>query len=404
MRTPRLQRDRQQWIYDYVVKETGRVFHWDEEGRDLPASVKSHGQISKHLGRIGQRLERVAAEEEQAGHTETALELYFRAASTFLHAQHPILETNDEKRYLHGRCLANYEKVAEHAPYPLERVEVPWEGVTIQCNLHLLPDRRKAPCVIAIPGCDVTKEFYPDPIAVHAHQRGMHMIVIDGPGQGTSNLRDIKLTHDNYERAMLAVVDYLETRDEVDSDAISVYAISMGSFWGLQVAATGDPRIKAVAGPWASYIDKYFIMDTFSPRYKQLFGYLTGSKSEEELNATLAKMTVEGREGDIKCPVLLTVGEYDSRSPVELIYDFYDKVTAPKELWVYEDQYHMARMFPGGDFNRIDTHMMAFDWIRDALAGKFGPGHARKTYLRAGGGGPSGAQGDGQDSLHWWEN
>ena len=404
MRTPRLQRDRQQWIYDYVVKETGRVFHWDEEGRDLPPSVKSHGQISKHLGRIGQRLERVAAEEEQAGHTETALELYFRAASTFLHAQHPVLETNDEKRYLHGRCLANYEKVAEHAPYPLERVEVPWEGVTIQCNLHLLPDRRKAPCVIAIPGCDVTKEFYPDPIAVHAHQRGMHMIVIDGPGQGTSNLRDIKLTHDNYERAMLAVVDYLETRDEVDSDAITVYAISMGSFWGLQVAATGDPRIKAVAGPWASYIDKYFIMDTFSPRYKQLFGYLTGSKSEEELDATLAKMSVEGREADIKCPVLLTVGEYDSRSPVELIYDFYDKVNAPKELWVYEDQYHMARMFPGGDFNRIDTHMMAFDWIRDALAGKFGPGHARKTFLRAGGGGPSGPQGDAQDSLHWWEN
>jgi hypothetical protein len=61
MRTPRLDRDRQQWIFDYVVKETGRVFHWDGDVRVLPASVKSHAQISKHVGRIAQRMERVAA-------------------------------------------------------------------------------------------------------------------------------------------------------------------------------------------------------------------------------------------------------------------------------------------------------------------------------------------------------
>ena len=403
MRTPRLERDRQQWIYDYIVQETGRVFHWDEEGRELPKSVQSHGQISKHLGRIAQRIERIAAEEEAAGHPETALDLYYRASATYAGAQHPVLQPNDEKRYLHDRCLATYGKVIEHAPYPLERVEVPWEGVELQCNFHLLPGRPKAPTVIFIPGCDMTKEMYPDPLVVQAHQRGMHMLVMDGPGQGTSNLREIKLTHDNYERALLGVIDYLETRNEVDSDAITIYAISMGSFWGLQGAASGDPRIKAVAGPWASYIDKYYILDTFSPRYKQLFGYLTGAKSEEELDEIVGKMTVEGREADIRCPVLLTVGEYDSRSPVELIYDFYDKITAPKELWVYGDRYHQARFFGGSDMGRNDTHIFALDWLRDALAGKYPAGHARKLYLQASGGGPNGDAEDGKDALHWWE-
>jgi hypothetical protein len=113
MRTPRLDRDRQQWMFDYLVKETGRVFHWDADGRVLPASVRSHAQISKHVGRIAQRMERVAAEEEAAGHRMTAFELYYRASAQFAAAQHPVLETNDEKRYLHGRCLANYEKVIE---------------------------------------------------------------------------------------------------------------------------------------------------------------------------------------------------------------------------------------------------------------------------------------------------
>lgn len=403
MRTPRLDRDRQQWIFDYIVQETGKVFHWDEDGRPLPKSVKSHAQISKHLGRLAQRLERVAAEEEAVGHSATAFELYYRASVNYALAQHPVLETNDEKRYLHGKCISTYEKVMAHSPYPMERVEIPFEGVELQCNFHMMPGKQKAPTVIYIPGCDMTKEVYPDPRVNPAHLRGMHMLCMDGPGQGTGNLRGIKLTHDNYERAIIAVIDWLETRDEVDPEGITIYALSMGSFWGLQAAATGDPRIKAVVGPWASYTDKYYILDTFSPRYKQLFGYLTGAESEEELDEMVAKMTVEGREADIKCPVLLTVGEYDSRSPTELIYDFYDKINAPKELWVYEDTYHQARLF-GGDSSRYDCHMMCMDWLVDVLAGKIGDGHDRKMFLRTGGGGPNGTQGEGQDSLHWWEN
>jgi pimeloyl-ACP methyl ester carboxylesterase len=266
----------------------------------------------------------------------------------------------------------------------------------------MLPGKPKAPTVIFIPGCDMTKEMYPDPRIMQAHYRGMHMLVIDGPGQGTSNLRNIKLDHGNYERAVLEIAGWLQKRPEVDPEGITVYALSMGSHWGLEVAAAGDPRIKAVAGPWASYLDKYFILDTFSPRYKQLFGYLTGAKSEKELDALVEKMTVVGREKDIKCPILLTSGEYDARAPVELVYEFYDKIKAPKELWVYEDTYHQAKLFPS-DQTRHDCHMMGMDWLAEALAGKFKAGHDRKMFIRSGGGGPNGEQGLGQDALHWWE-
>ena len=402
MRTPRLDRDRQQWMFDYLVKSTGRVFHWDGDERQMPASVKSHAQISKHLGRIGQRMERIAQEEEAAGHNNTAFELYYRASLQFSRAQHPVLETNDEKRYLHGRCIANYEKVMELSPYPMERVEIPFEGVELQCNFHMLPGRPKAPVVIFIPGCDMTKEVYPDPQLNHALNRGVHLLAIDGPGQGTSNLRGTKLTSDNYHRAVLAIAEWLSKRDEVDADKIGVFSQSMGSHWGIEVACTADPLIKAVVGNWASYIDKYYILDTFSPRYKQLYGYLTGAESEEELDKIVAGMAVEGSESKIKCPVLLTAGEYDARSPVELVHEFYGNITAPKELWIYEDTYHMTRLFPGGGQN-LDSHAMCMDWMVDALGGKFGSGHDRSIYLRSGGGGPNGEQGLGQDSMHWWE-
>jgi hypothetical protein len=75
-----LARDNQQWILDYLIQETGKVFHFQGDGRGrLPRSVRSHDMISKHLGLQAQRLEGLAKAEAAAGHPETALDFYFQA-------------------------------------------------------------------------------------------------------------------------------------------------------------------------------------------------------------------------------------------------------------------------------------------------------------------------------------
>ena len=101
-----------------------------------------------------------------------------------------------------------------------------------------------------------------------------------------TRLRNIRLTADNYEQAASAAIDYLVKRPEVDAKKIGVYALSFGSHWGMRIAAT-DQRIAAIAAPWASYVDKYYLLNEESPRYKQLFAYLTQSKSEEDLDRGL---------------------------------------------------------------------------------------------------------------------
>ena len=46
----RLARDSQQWMLDYLVQETGKVFHFQGDGRGrLPRSVRSHDMISKEV-------------------------------------------------------------------------------------------------------------------------------------------------------------------------------------------------------------------------------------------------------------------------------------------------------------------------------------------------------------------
>lgn len=73
---PHLRRDNQKWVFDWVIKETGKVFHFQSDGRGrLPASVRSHDMIAKHMGLSARKLERLAQVEAEAGHRETAMDI-----------------------------------------------------------------------------------------------------------------------------------------------------------------------------------------------------------------------------------------------------------------------------------------------------------------------------------------
>lgn len=367
---PRLRRDGQQWNFDRAVKDTGRVFHFQASGRGpLPEAVRSHEMISKHLGKSAIRLQRLAAAEAAAGHDQTALDLYFEAAAKFAEAQHPIFVNNDEKRFLHGSSIACYDEVRARSPYVIEHVDVPWNGTVVSGNLHLAPVEGPAPCVFFIPGCDMTKEMVPHPRYNYAAQRGMHVFVFDGPGQGESNLRDIALTTDNYESAASAALDYLVERPEIDAGRIALFAMSFGSYWGVRFAAT-DARLAAVAMPAATVCDMYHLMEEESPRYKQLFAYLTRARSEDELDRFIGEMDLRPLVGRITAPTLVTAGEYDLRSPLQEVYEFYDSLQVPRELWVYSDQHHMASLRGMGAMSTLwlrDMYCTSFDWLRDRL-------------------------------------
>jgi dipeptidyl aminopeptidase/acylaminoacyl peptidase len=223
----------------------------------------------------------------------------------------------------------------------------------------------------------------------------MHLIIIEGPGQAESNVNGIKLEADNYERAVSAVVDYLETRDEVDPDRIALLGVSFGSFWGFRAAAH-EPRFAAHVSLWASICDKHRLMNVESPRYKQLFAYLTQAESEEELDEVVARMTTDDRAPHISMPSLLTIGEYDPRSPLEEVQAIYDLMTCDRELWVHEDQHHNNTPYGHqGTTNRShwdsDSYWIALDWIRDRLEGKPIRNSGEVTWLRPGGPGPVGA-------------
>ena len=366
----RLRRDGQQWAFDRFVNETGRVFHFQQKGRGrIPEAVKMHAQISKHIAANAKRTEKLAVAEEQAGNSLTACEFYFDAANAYGQAQHTVLELNDEKRFLNEALLRTYEGVRRNAPYTIEHLDIPFGDSLVSGYLHLADVDGPAPLIFFIPGCDMTKEMVPNPFYNFATARGMHIFVFDGPGQGESNVRGIKLTETNYEEAASAALTHLLERPEIDGDRIGLYSLSFGSYWGARFAATDD-RIGATALVWASICDKYYLFEEESPRYKQLFAFLTQAESEEELDEFRNNMHLDDLLPRISSPTLVTVGQYDPRSPIEEVFELVDTMTAPTETWVYEDQHHNVNLRQNYGFQwHGDHHTTTMDWLKARLEG-----------------------------------
>ena len=393
IRKLRTERDNQQWMLDLALNMRGRVQNFERDDIEVPAGTRArtYRMLPKVWRKAGERHEALARRAEARGANATAVSHYDHAVEAYRMAQHPIFFDNHPvKKYLYKKLSEMVDRRSKLAEYPIERVEVPFDnGTTISCLLHLLPDRRKAPCVIYVPGMDQSKEVFPKAGHNIALSRGFHVIAIDGPGQGNSNLQKIRSVGLNYERAGAAVIDYLQTRKEIDKSKIAIYGISMGSYWCLRLSSY-DHRAAAVVSSVACFNPNNTIFTQSSPRFKQMFMYMAGYDDEEKFDEEVAKpMTVRGYLGKITCPTLLVTGEFDPLCPLEDAVEAFEDLKVPKEMWVMENQYHPLWGLP--NFGGLDCHEYVLDWLRAFFDKKLKPSKkGRIAYVPENGDGPWG--------------
>ncbi len=374
-------RDSQQWVLDYVIAQSGREQNFENPGRRFPEAVKNYRMIPRVLFKEAEHLERLARGADDAGHALTARRLYFRAVQTYRHAQHSIfVDDHPEKLFLHGRLTECFDRIIALSDGRVERVELPWEGSTLSGIFHRAPGPEAKPTVLFFPGMDMSKEAFPDPDDNPFALRGMNILSIDGPGQGVSNLRKLHVTEDNYEGAAGAFFEYLLGRDDVDPAKIAVSGFSMGSYWGMSFAAR-EPRLAAVATAGACYGGKREIFNVSSPRFKQIFMYMAGMTDEDAFDEMVSKMYLGDEVGRITAPCLMVTGEYDPLAYLEDTVAVYQSVTAPKELWVLENEFHFPLESDAPNLGRRPVFDFIADWLVDAFAARYRPGHAREVFV-----------------------
>jgi hypothetical protein len=146
-------------MLDYLIQETGKVFHFQGEGRGrLPRSVHSHDMISKHVGLQARRMEALAQAEAAAGHGETALDFYYQVTVLYAGAQNVIFQNNDEKRYLYAGVRRCYDQVSTLAPYRLEHIDIPWKTRSSRATCICAPTRFRRHWSFTFPAATLSRK------------------------------------------------------------------------------------------------------------------------------------------------------------------------------------------------------------------------------------------------------
>jgi pimeloyl-ACP methyl ester carboxylesterase len=257
-----------------------------------------------------------------------------------------------------------------------ERVEIPYEGGIIPglFTQATSPDGR-APCLVFINGLDSSKELlYWTRLNQELERRGVSTLCIDQPGAGEA-LRAYGLTAVyNTEIWAAKVVDYLETRNDVDHQRIGIAGISLGGYYAPRAVAF-EPRF-ALGATWGGNHDWGEIQkrrlaregDRPVPHYWEHVQWVWGAKDMDDFMDIAANTTLDGILDRVKVPFLVTHGERDRQIPLEFAQRTYDQlVNSPRR----ELKLFTARE---GGVEHVGADNMAFgrDFIADWVAESFG--------------------------------
>jgi pimeloyl-ACP methyl ester carboxylesterase len=330
--------------------------------------------FSKSYAEVASQIAGEAATAARAGHQATATRLYLRSALLSGRGQYHLFADSELKSTLYQRSRACYDEVLAASAGQISRLRVPFDDGAIFAIVHR-PAGEPLGTVIVIPGMDAFKEER-HVTASMVCDRGFTAVVMDGPGQGESLVSGLKVTVDNYERAVAALIDALAGQGHGDGP-VGIFGTSMGSYWASRATAY-EKRITACAVAMGCYGPTQHMFTAARPAFRDNYKYMTGISDDDGFDEFVAAMSISGIAKDIAAPYLMVHGEYDELNPLEDAMSWFDLVPEPKEAWIFEDEIHpMGRR--AGDFLPA-----TLDWVCDHLSGRQESTVGdRRTYFRA---------------------
>ena len=273
---------------------------------------------------------------------------YLRAWRLYYFGQWPA-PTSDGKQASYQRAIEAYLLHAKYFDPPLEIVRIPFEGGEIVGYLRLPANApRPVPLVLAISGLDSRKETVAETYAA-ALSQGIGFFSVDSPGTGQAPLK----AGESSERMYSRVLDYLGTRQDIDSGRILVHGQSFGAYWAAKLAHTEAKRLVG-AVTQSPPIHRTFQQDFFRGRIytrEYLFDllpaslYVYGLHATDQLLAFLPKMSLQaqGLLGKPAAPIFVVGGTRDTQVPIDDLELLINSGSEPREAWINPAGGHMGR-------------------------------------------------------------
>jgi 2,6-dihydroxypseudooxynicotine hydrolase len=300
-----------------------------------------------------------------AGHGRSAGAHLTRAAVCYHFSKFVFVVDYEQMREAHRKAVECRNLALAHIDPPGERVLIPYEGKTLAGILRRpagaqegMPPSvaRRPPVVVMCMGLDSTKEEMDTNESVFL-ARGMATLTFDGPGQGEGEY-DFAIRGD-YEAAVRSVLDYLETRGDVDAGRVGLWGVSLGGYYAPRAAAF-EKRVRAciaLSGPfdWVEFFDQLpdLTRHTFRVRSK--------SRNDAEARERAATLTLKGVAPNITCPLFVVAGKQDRIVPWQEAERLAAAASGPVTRCFIEDGNHVAN-------NRVYRYRsQSGDWMAQRL-------------------------------------
>jgi dienelactone hydrolase len=263
---------------------------------------------------------------------------FTRAAACYHFGKFLFVNDLDQMKRAHAKAVECRNRALPLLRPPGERVAIPYEGRQLYGNLRK-PEGGPAnpPVVVMCMGLDSAKEEMDD-YESRFLERGLATLAFDGPGQGEGEY-DFGLCPE-YEKPVKAVVDYLETRSDVDLLRIGIWGVSLGGYFAPRAAAF-EKRVKACVALSGAYQRS----GSFEGRPSinvEAFRVRSKSANLEEASKVALRMSLRGIAKNITCPIYIVAGTKDGLTPASDAQKLADEVSGPCVLSVIEGGNHVV--------------------------------------------------------------
>ncbi|MGH9245244.1 MAG: alpha/beta hydrolase family protein [Acidimicrobiales bacterium] len=317
---------------------------WDAWGPAWAATAATHEQLGETARAEGRRL--------------SAVSHYLTASRGYHLACFISVSDGDRHRMWLEKMVECHDRVLAEQEPPVEKLRIPFEDGHLLGLLSRPRAKATPPVVVVLPGLDSTKETR------HAGRgpllrRGLAVLSIEGPGQGEMSLTT-HIRHD-YEVAVSAVIDHLESRRDLDAGRVAVSGSSLGGYYACRAAAFDRRVIAAVAncGPyeWGECFDDLPVVT------REAFRHYSGAASAVEAKERANRLSLRGVADRIECPLVVVHGKLDPLIPWEHGQRIVDEARGPATFILVDDGIHGVANVP----YRFAPYV--HDWLARLLGG-----------------------------------
>lgn len=327
------------------------------------------------------------AEEDQArGRLLSAGDKYKRAAIYLITAERLQPHGAEGRMALYQRSLSSFHLATQLLGESVSRVEIPYEGKHL--SGLFVPARHAEgpqPVLVQVNGLDSTKEMkYLVGLPKWLADRGVASLIIDQPGTGEAlRLQELTARFDS-EHWASRVVDYLETRADIDPARIGMEGVSLGGYYCPRAVAN-EPRF-ACGVVWGANHDWRDVQkkrlqkegDFPVPHYWKHVCWVWGASDIDDFMKIAEDVHLDGQIEKIRVPFLVTHGSKDSQIPMKWAERTYEQLTnSPRrELKIFTER--EGGVQHSSFDNSINAGQYIADWVAETLNARTALNHGGK--------------------------